>query len=73
MDRFDKTNDLASLLEDNTMNRRESRISNRRGDFLSTLQRSKTVIIPENKYTTNTNTSEEMVIKFINSTRISKN
>lgn len=66
MDKFEKANDLASLLEDNTMNRKESRTSNRRGDFLSTLQRSRTLITPDNKYSFNTNTGGEIVIIFFN-------
>ncbi len=61
MDKFEKHNDLASLLDDNNINKRDTSSSNRRGNFLSTLQRSKTFVVQENKNSLNTNTSEDWV------------
>jgi len=66
MDRFDK-HDLASLLDENSTGNRERKTSsNRRSEFLSTIQKSKTLMQQDNKYFSNTISSEDVVrIKLI--------
>ena len=61
MDRFDK-HDLASLLDENSTGNRERKTSlNRRSDFLSTIQKSKTLMQQDNKYLSNTISSDDIV------------
>jgi len=63
MENFEKYNDLANLLDDNSTKNKETKsISNRRGDFLTTLQRSKSFVSPNNKNILSTHLSDQMVI-----------